>query len=555
MLGPSYVSLVSGGPGTGKTTLTAVAIKQLVLAGRVILLSSHSNKGLDNLLESLVEHLDEKIIFRLGNNPQLISSDKAKRLNRFERYAKQTAAAKKAWDEYMEKSNIEKAARTDFKSEEFTLMQENKAIWELICAGKSLVLAATINSVVFDKQLKALYHQNELIWGADIKSFSEVNEKPKSKSEVSDFELNIPYEVVKYMWDEAKKIRPTFSIDTTFIDEATKARFFEIVPLIKKTDYKLILIGDTDQLGNIEISAEAGENMMWRVYEECGFDEYYSNRTVNKKLFQDSVFTINPRKLTDDDHVLMPLSSTGKEVEAWFKYFSDGVFFSLADGTKLSGDKLNVNRRSLENITKFLNHVFLKEMKVGRFNPHSRGSVIFLDVQGKEERIKTSYRNRQEKNLVVAEVIKFFKKQLSEKGVINLKSLGVIATYRGQINFIKEALRNELLFHKIFAELITPSNIDQVLRDMVNTVDAFQGSEKEAIILSLVRANSEGRIGFSTDLRRIYVALSRARADLIIVGDSSTFLKSQELIIRKVFGRIIKYTQTKKTYSRKKVAK
>lgn len=555
MLGPSYVSLVSGGPGTGKTTLTAVAIKQLVLAGRIVLLSSHSNKGLDNLLESLVEHMDEKLIFRLGNNPQLISSDKAKKLNRYERYAKQTAAAKKAWDEYMEKSKIEKDARTDFKAEEFTLLQENKAIWELICAGKSFVLAATINSVVFDKQLRALDNQNELIWKTDLKDFSQITEKSNQKEDILDFAMKIPHTVKKYMLDEPKKIRPTFSIDTTFIDEATKARFFEIVPLIKKTDYKLILIGDTDQLGNIEISAEAGENMMWRVYEECGFDGYYTKFVENKKIFHDSVFAINPRKLTENDHALVPLSSTGKEVEAWFKYFSDGAFFSLVDGTKLSGDKLNVNRRSLENITKFLNHVFLKEMKVGRFNPHSRGSVIFLDAQGNEERIKTSYRNRQEKNLVVAEVIKFFKKQLSEKGVINLKSLGVIATYRGQINFIKEALRNELLFHKIFAELITPNNIDQVLREMVNTVDAFQGSEKEAIILSLVRANSEGRIGFSTDLRRIYVALSRARADLIIIGDSSTFLKSQELIIRNVFGRIIKYTQTNKTYGRKKTAK
>lgn len=543
MLGPSYLSLIEGGPGTGKTTLTAVAIKQLILSKRIVLLSSHSNKGLDNLLESLMEHVDEKLIFRLGNNPDLISSEKVKRLHRHYRFEKQVKAAEKAWRKKWEDQNIKEEYWPKFRADEYALLFENDLLWQMICSGKSFVLATTINSAVFDKQLGALIHQTENIWKANI-------EKLAIKKTETNPLFDLPPAAVKHMLADPKAYRPSFSIDVTIIDEATKARFYEIVPLLKRTNYKLILIGDTDQLGNISISPEASEEIMEMVREEC---DYYGTglSAPTKQNFSHSQFTIYPKRKTKDDHSLVPIKSCGEEVLSWYQCFADGVFFSLLQNGNLVSEKLNVNRRSLESITKFLNQVFKKNMKIGRFNPRSQGSVTFLDVKGDEERIKTSYKNRQEKNLVVDEVIKFFKKQQSQKGAINLKSLGVIAMYRGQIGAIKESLRKELLFNPAFNGLVVPENIDQTLKEMVNTVDAFQGSERETIILSLVRANTDGRIGFNTDIRRIYVALSRAKGDLIIIGDSSTFLQSPELKIKKVFGGILNYTQTKKNYSRK----
>jgi superfamily I DNA and/or RNA helicase len=56
----------------------------------------------------------------------------------------------------------------------------------------------------------------------------------------------------------------------------------------------------------------------------------------------------------------------------------------------------------------------------------------------------------------------------------------------------------------------------------VDTVDAFQGREKDAVLLSLTRSNGRGELGFLNDLRRINVALTRARRHLFIVGDSAT---------------------------------
>jgi superfamily I DNA and/or RNA helicase len=59
----------------------------------------------------------------------------------------------------------------------------------------------------------------------------------------------------------------------------------------------------------------------------------------------------------------------------------------------------------------------------------------------------------------------------------------------------------------------------------IDTVDGFQGREKEAVVVSLVRSNPQGELGFVADIRRINVALTRARKKLIVVGDSATIAR------------------------------
>ncbi len=59
----------------------------------------------------------------------------------------------------------------------------------------------------------------------------------------------------------------------------------------------------------------------------------------------------------------------------------------------------------------------------------------------------------------------------------------------------------------------------------INTVDGFQGQERDIILISLVRSNDDGQIGFLQDLRRMNVAITRARMKLFIVGDASTMTR------------------------------
>ena len=91
--------------------------------------------------------------------------------------------------------------------------------------------------------------------------------------------------------------------------------------------------------------------------------------------------------------------------------------------------------------------------------------------------------------------------------------VGLISPYKAQVQYLRQLLKRDAFF-KPFRPLIT-----------VNTVDGFQGQERDVILISLVRANEEGQIGFLNDLRRMNVAITRARMKLIILGDASTLTK------------------------------
>lgn len=91
--------------------------------------------------------------------------------------------------------------------------------------------------------------------------------------------------------------------------------------------------------------------------------------------------------------------------------------------------------------------------------------------------------------------------------------VGVISPYRAQVQYLRRLLKNTPYFRQL-RHLIS-----------VNTVDGFQGQERDVIVISLVRSNTDGNIGFLRDLRRMNVAMTRARMKLIIIGDASTLTR------------------------------
>jgi superfamily I DNA and/or RNA helicase len=143
--------------------------------------------------------------------------------------------------------------------------------------------------------------------------------------------------------------------------------------------------------------------------------------------------------------------------------------------------------------------------------------VLFLDTAGKgfdESKAPQteSLRNEGEGELVVARV-----KELLAAG-LPARELGVITPYRAQALWLRERL--------------------QELPDLeVDTVDAFQGREKDVIVVSLVRSNAEQQLGFLEDLRRLNVAITRPRRHLFVVGDSAT------LSGHPFYGRWLEFTQ------------
>lgn len=91
--------------------------------------------------------------------------------------------------------------------------------------------------------------------------------------------------------------------------------------------------------------------------------------------------------------------------------------------------------------------------------------------------------------------------------------IALISPYRAQVRYLRKLLSGTPFF-KPLRHLIT-----------VNTVDGYQGRESDVVVISLVRSNSEGQIGFLRDLRRMNVAMTRARMKLIVIGDSGTLTR------------------------------
>lgn len=172
--------------------------------------------------------------------------------------------------------------------------------------------------------------------------------------------------------------------------------------------------------------------------------------------------------------------------------------------------------------------------------------VYFWDTQGKcqEERVRINFRedrgytysNRSEIDFITKVVLKL----IYDKGIPK-SDIGIITPYRGQRDLISSVLvKNDLINPEKDDILIEidrddiyneskPVTIHSVSEIMIASIDAFQGREKNFLIMSCVRSNKENKIGFLGDERRLNVALTRAKYGLIMVGDVECLTKGDSL--------------------------
>ncbi len=134
------------------------------------------------------------------------------------------------------------------------------------------------------------------------------------------------------------------------------------------------------------------------------------------------------------------------------------------------------------------------------------------DISYQEEFVGESFGriNKVEAHLTLMVLQQYFER-IGKTRILNDRiDVGIISPYRAQVQFLRHLLKKQEYF-KPFRKAIT-----------VNTVDGFQGQERDIILVSLVRSNDAGQIGFLRDLRRMNVAITRARMKLIILGDAHT---------------------------------
>ena len=144
--------------------------------------------------------------------------------------------------------------------------------------------------------------------------------------------------------------------------------------------------------------------------------------------------------------------------------------------------------------------------------------IVWIDTDGmdmKEEFVGENYGriNKGEAQLTLETLHNYFERIGRQRMLDERLDVGIISPYRAQVQYLRRQIRHDDYF-KPFRNAIA-----------VNTVDGFQGQERDIIVISLVRANDDGQIGFLRDLRRMNVAITRARMKLIILGDTSTLTR------------------------------
>ena len=111
-------------------------------------------------------------------------------------------------------------------------------------------------------------------------------------------------------------------------------------------------------------------------------------------------------------------------------------------------------------------------------------------------------------------VLRNFVEQFGRQRLIDERTdFGIISPYRAQVQYLRRLIKTDDVLRPLRAQIA------------VNTVDSFQGQERDVVLISLVRDNQAGDIGFLRDLRRMNVAITRARMKLFILGAARTLCR------------------------------
>lgn len=141
--------------------------------------------------------------------------------------------------------------------------------------------------------------------------------------------------------------------------------------------------------------------------------------------------------------------------------------------------------------------------------------IVWVDTserEFREEFVGESYGriNREEGQLLLEQLTAYIERIGGQRILEERIDFGIISPYKAQVQYLRSCIKQNASLRP-YRHLLT-----------VNTVDGFQGQERDVIFISLVRANDEGQIGFLGDLRRMNVAITRARMKLVILGDATT---------------------------------
>lgn len=219
------------------------------------------------------------------------------------------------------------------------------------------------------------------------------------------------------------------------------------------------------------------------------------------------------------DHCQLP--PTVKCVEAERAGLSTSLMETVVENCPNAVALLTVQYRMHERIMRFSSDWFYGGSLVAAPDVKYRSVLDFdnpmewIDTadEGFEERFvsATNGRVNPEEGAFLVEALEAYVRRIGTARIEDENiDFGIISPYKAQVVYLRRTIRKNGLLHRLGRRI------------SVNTIDGFQGQERDVVFISLVRSNDYAGIGFLSDLRRMNVAITRARMKLVIIGDSST---------------------------------
>ena len=182
---------------------------------------------------------------------------------------------------------------------------------------------------------------------------------------------------------------------------------------------------------------------------------------------------------------------------------------------------LKVQYRMHEAIMRFSSHWFYDNQVEAASDVKHRGildwdrPITWIDtseMEFKEEFVGDSFGriNKSEADLLIDKLQAYIERIGGQRILDERIDFAIISPYKAQVQYLRGKVKNSATLRP-YRHLFT-----------INTVDGFQGQERDVVFISLVRANEQGQIGFLGDLRRMNVAMTRARMKLVILGEAAT---------------------------------
>lgn len=238
------------------------------------------------------------------------------------------------------------------------------------------------------------------------------------------------------------------------------------------------------------------------------------------------------------DHFQLP--PTIKSREAAVNGLAETLFEKCIKRHPESASMLQVQYRMHEDIMFFSSKYFyngelIAHDTVKHHQLPDQFPVTFIDTAGcgyneiQDPETLSRY-NEAEAGLLINQIEKLVEQIGLEEWLSNGYTLGIITPYSAQVAILLKLAESSHILHDV-ASLTT-----------INTVDAFQGQERDVIAISFVRSNDTSEIGFLSDIRRTNVAITRARKKVIMIGDSATLGSNQ------FYNELIAYLQNKNFY-------